>query len=165
MHTLHDVNFKAVVAKVRWFVFGLVVLVAVVAWTSDSITMQGERTIYTARCEQGAWQGTHCTGQMVAGDRYRFRALKVHGEVFFWIVGSTEPSGKFTGCDVKDGRNWSCRNKADAPDAAKSVTLEMAHGHPVRAASGPTRPFHAVSKLTWVFLDRGWWFGNTAEED
>ena len=160
-----DLRFKVVVTRLRWFVVALVVFVAAVTWTSDSITMQGERTVYTVGCEQGAWDGNRCTGHMVAGDRYRFRALKAHGEVLFWIMGSSEPSGRFVGCDVKDGRNWSCRAKADTPDAARTVTLEMVRGRPVRDDIGPTRPFHRVSKLTWILVDRGLWFGSTAAED
>jgi hypothetical protein len=140
-------------------------IVGIVAWASDVITMQGERTIYTVKCDGGSWTGVRCSGKLVAGDRYRFRALKAHGEVFFWILGSTEPSGRFTGCDVEDGRNWSCRAKATSAEAARSVTLEMVHGQPVRdPAGGPTRPFHSVSKFTWVLIGRGLWFGDTAQE-
>ena len=43
--------------------------------------MQGERTVYTVDCTNGAWQGDHCSGQVAAGMRYRYRALKGHGEV------------------------------------------------------------------------------------
>ena len=39
------------------FWFGILVVIGVAAfltWTSDSITMQGERTIYTVGCTEGA---------------------------------------------------------------------------------------------------------------
>ncbi|HEX7441836.1 MAG TPA: hypothetical protein VF319_17250, partial [Caldimonas sp.] len=89
------------------------------AWASDFVTMQGERTIYTVDCKNGVWQGDRCGGQVVAGTRYRFRALKPHGEVIFWMVGSKEPSGKFNECTIQDGRNWVCKVCADA---ARSIT-------------------------------------------
>ena len=41
------------------------------------------------------WQGERCSGRLVAGDRYRYRALKPHGEVIFWTVGTKDKSGKF----------------------------------------------------------------------
>ncbi len=121
-------------------------------WATDSITLQGERTVYTARCEQGSWVGDRCTGKLAAAERYRYRVLKPHSEVFFWVVASSEPSGKFTECVIQDGRNWQCKANADA---AKSITLEMSKGYPMRDKSGTTRPYHAVSKLTWTLLRLG----------
>ena len=151
--------------RLRWFLLALALIVGIVAWASDVITMQGERTIYTVKCDGGSWTGVRCSGKLVAGDRYRFRALKAHGEVIFWTVGSSEPSGKFVDCDVKDGRNWSCKSKAASPDAVRSVTLEMVRGRPVHDRSGPTRPLYSVSKLTWMLLKQRWWFGDTVEAD
>ena len=43
--------------------------------------MQGERTIYTVECQAGSWNGDRCSGQLVAGPRYRYRALPPHSEV------------------------------------------------------------------------------------
>ncbi len=128
-------------------------------WATDTVTLQGERTIYTARCEQGSWQGELCTGKLVAAERYRYRVLKPHNEIFFWIAGSSEPSGKFTDCVIQDGRNWRCQSNQDA---SRSITLEMARGYPVADPSGVTRPFHAVSKLTWELLNVGIAVTNTA---
>ncbi|HEX9391128.1 MAG TPA: hypothetical protein VF928_07435 [Usitatibacteraceae bacterium] len=128
-------------------------------WATDTVTLQGERTIYTARCEQGSWQGELCTGNLVAAERYRYRVLKPHNEVFFWVVGSSEPSGKLTDCAIQDGRNWRCQPNADS---ARSITLEMAKGCPVPDSGGLTRSYHAVSKLTWVLLDNGIAITNTA---
>lgn len=136
----------------------LLILAAVLAvfytlvWVTDTVTLQGERTIYTARCEQGSWAGDRCAGKLVAAERYRYRVLKAHSEVFFWIVGSLEPSGKFTDCVIQDGRNWQCKANADA---LRSITLEMSKGYPVADASASTRPYHAVSKLTWTLLSVG----------
>ncbi len=122
------------------------------AWASDFVTMQGERTVYTVDCVSGAWQGDQCTGRLVAGSRYRFRALKPHGEVIFWTVGSNEPSGKFDDCQIQDGRNWVCKACADA---ARSITLKMEQGFPVADAPQVTRPFRSVSKWRWLLLERG----------
>jgi len=38
----------------------LLMLVGVV-WASDWITLQDERTVFTATCERGAWQGARCS--------------------------------------------------------------------------------------------------------
>ncbi|MEO6363017.1 MAG: hypothetical protein ABIO71_07290 [Caldimonas sp.] len=135
-----------------------IVVIAVVGsllfagWASDFITMQGERTIYTVDCAGGSWQGAGCTGSVVTGPRYRYRALKPHREVIFWTVGSTEPSGKFNECSIQDGRNWLCKV---CPDAARSITLQMAKGVPVPGPDSVTRPFRAVSKWRWLLLQRG----------
>jgi hypothetical protein len=139
---------------VRVWAFVLLVLVALgfAAWASDFVTMQGERTVYTVDCANGAWQGDHCSGQVAAGIRYRYRALKPHGEVIFWTVGTSEPSGKFKECTIQDGRNWVCKVCADA---ARSITLQMAQGVPVSAAPAVTRPFRAVPKWRWLLLQRG----------
>ena len=118
-------------------------------WSSDVITLQGERTIYTANCRDGSWQTTRCSGRLVAADRYRFRVLKAHKEVVFWTVGATGPSGKYTECDIQDGRNWRCKPNADA---AQTITLEMARGLAVPDATGAAKPFHAIAKWRWWLL-------------
>jgi hypothetical protein len=144
-----------------WLLVAAVIAVfATSVWFNDYITLQGERTVYTAACQQGTWIGDRCTGKLVAGERHRFRALKAHNEVFFWIAGDrTQPSGRFTDCVIADGRNWSCKPNADAP---RSITLALARGRPVIDPTANTRPFHAVSKLKWVLLDYGIPVGDTA---
>lgn len=138
---------------VRLWAFGAIVLVALgfAAWASDFVTMQGERTVYTVDCKNGTWQGDRCSGQVSASTRYRYRALKPHNEVIFWTVGTNEPSGRFKECTIQDGRNWVCKV---CPDAARSITLQMAQGAPV-AEPAVTRPFRAVSKWRWLLLRRG----------
>ena len=138
--------------RVWGFVIAICALLGFAAWASDFITMQGERTIYTVERRNGTWTGDHCAGSLVAGERYRYRALKPHGEVIFWTVGTNEPSGKFKECTIQDGRNWACKV---CPDAARTITLQMAHGAPVAAAPAVTRPFRAVSKWRWLLLQRG----------
>lgn len=139
----------------------IAVFAAVLAWLTDAVTLQGERTIYTVECDGGRWDGQACTGRLVAGDRYRFRALRSHGEVLFWRVGAAETSARLPGCDIRDGRNWKCPPGADA---AMSITLEMAHGEAVRDGASPTRAFHAVPKWRWLLLRRGLPAGSAATD-
>jgi len=138
-------------AVIRIWLVALAVVAAFVlfGWANDVVTLQGERTVYTAACKQGVWAGQRCTGQLVAADRYRFRALKARREVLFWTVGIDEPSGRFTDCEIQDGRNWRCN---PAPEAARTITREMVRGRPVADASGLTRPLHAVDKWRWWLL-------------
>jgi hypothetical protein len=56
--------------NVKWIVVVIVVAALGIAlWGSDKITYEGERTIYTVRCEQGTWAGLQCMGRMIAADR------------------------------------------------------------------------------------------------
>ena len=131
---------------------GVVVLIALLIWASDRITLQGERTIYSVNCEGGAWQGNRCTGKLVAGDRYGFRVSKLRHEVIYWIRGSAEPSGKFANCDIVDRDNWSCKIEAGQKP---SITAEMKKGRPTRTAEGGMIPFHDVPKWKWWIIDVG----------
>ena len=136
-----------------WAIISLAIaILGVFVWAIDSITFQGERTIYTARCQGGNWVEDACTGELVAADRYRFRALKAKNEVMFWTAGSPQPSGKLTQCTVEDGRNWSCK---PSPDAIKSITLQIKKGAAIAGPTGSTLPFHAVSKWKWFLLRYG----------
>jgi len=139
--------------RVWGFVIAILAVLGFAAWASDFITMQGERTIYTVECRDGAWAGDRCAGTLVAGQRYRYRALPPHSEVIFWTAGTNEPSGKLDNCVIKDGRNWLCKPNADA---ARSITLQMAEGAPVAGPASVTRPFRSVSKWRWMLLHRGW---------
>jgi hypothetical protein len=143
-----------------WLVgVAVVALLGLVVWADDAITLQGERTVYTVACQQGSWTGQHCAGQLVAADRYRFRALKARREVLFWRVGVDEPSGRFADCVIQDGRNWSCN---PSPDAARSITRAMVRGRPVPDAAGVARSLHAVDKWKWWLLHWGIALGNDA---
>ena len=143
-------------AVTRVWQFAPLLIIAIIAgvflWATDFITLQGEWTVYTLACVQGEWSGDQCTGKLATSERYRFRALKPHKEVFSWIVGSTEPSIHYTQCEIKNRENWTC--KADA-DSARSITLAMVEGHLVPDSSAKTRPFHAVSKVRWMLLKYG----------
>jgi hypothetical protein len=143
----------------RTTVTGLIALLALAglfAWLNDFITLQGERTIYTVECEGGPWNGDTCAGRLVAGSRYRFRALRIHDEVLFWRVGVREQSGRLAGCNIQDGRNWQCPPGAEA---ARSITLVMDHGEAVPGPVGTTLAFHPVPKWRWLFLR---WTGRSA---
>ena len=144
-----------------WWLAGVAVLcVCVWVWLNDQITMQGERTIYTARCDGGEWAGNRCTGTLREGDRYRFRALKNRREVLFWVLGASSPSAKFTDCAIGDGRNWKCAPGADTP---RTITREIASGEPVLDDSPFGLPFHGVSKWKWYLLKANLWPGRTAD--
>jgi hypothetical protein len=128
------------------------VMVGAFLWSVDFITLQGEWTVYTAECQQGTWNGDHCMGKLAASDRYRFRALKRRKEVLFWVLGSPEPSGRLTPCEIENRSNWTCKANADSP---RSITLAMSRGHPVPDPAADTRPFHAISKMKWMLLKYG----------
>ena len=138
--------------QLQWIATSLLVLVVYFIWTTDKITFQGERTVYTVNCANGTWEANRCTGELTAGPRYRYRALKARGEVLFWVLGANEPSSKLTGCTIQDGRNWTCPVTADAKN---SITLALVLGDAQRNAAWPTRHLYAVSKMTWIFLDNG----------
>lgn len=135
--------------QLRWVAIPALLALVFFVWTTDRVTLKGERTIYTVDCRNGNWVGNRCNGEIVAGPRFRYRALKLRGEVLFWILGVPEPSAKLTGCTIQDGRHWTCPASADAP---KSLTLALANGEPVRNPAWPTRPFHTTSKVGWLLL-------------
>jgi hypothetical protein len=128
------------------------IMIAVLLWSVDFITLQGEWTVYTAECKQGAWNGDQCKGTLAASDRYRFRALKRRKEVLFWVPGSTESSGRLAPCEIENRSNWICKAGADS---ARSIALAMSNGRPVTDPAAGTRPFHAVSKVKWMLLKYG----------
>ncbi len=146
--------------KLRWVAIPAMLLFTVFIWSTDRVTLQGERTIYTVNCRGGSWQENRCSGEITVGPRFRYRALKLRGEVLFWVLGSQEASSKLTGCLIQDGRNWTCPASADAP---KSLTLALSRGDPVRYPGWPTRPFHSTSKFGWWLLDAGISFGQVIE--
>jgi hypothetical protein len=147
--------------KRSWLITLPILLAAALAiWAADIVNLQGERTVYTAGCDNGKWEGDLCTGKLVAAERFRFRALRVHREVFFWNVGvASDPSGKFTDCEISNGRNWVCKPEVSGP---KSITLAMARGKTVPDTTGQTRPSHPVSKFTWTLLSYGLYYGSSA---
>jgi hypothetical protein len=142
-------------------VFAALAAVIFAVWVSDRVTLQGERTVYTVECRDGAWQGARCSGRLVAAERFRFRALKPHREVVFWTVRGQAPSGKFTDCNIKDGRNWTCTANAEA---SSTITLQMSGGLPVHDTTGRTRAFHSVTKWQWFLLSWGIPIGSAADD-
>lgn len=146
--------------RIWLFVLAAAAALAVFLWANDKITLEGERTVYTVDCRGGTWQGTHCSGELKSSDRYQFRALKSHREVVFWTAGASEPSGKLTDCDIRSGRDWTCR---PTPDMQRTVTLQMKKGEPVPDDSGLGRQFHAIAKWRWYLLRAGVPVGSSAE--
>lgn len=138
---------------------GVSVVVGAAAYATDFVTLQGERTVYTADCKQGVWKGDQCTGILVAGNRYRFRALKSHGEVLFWTSGVPGPIGKFTECEIANGRNWSCKPNADG---SRAVAHAMVRGRPVLELG---RAVHSISKPRWWLLKQGVPTGNSVSDE
>jgi hypothetical protein len=130
----------------------LIAVLALVLWGSDRITLQGERTIFTVNCDRGNWQGSRCTGDLVVGEQYAFRASRTRNEVFYWVRGSNAPSGKFSDCMVKDRDNWTCNVQIDQKPA---LTFEMSKGKPTRGGLGLAMPFHSVPKWKWWALKLG----------
>ena len=133
---------------------GLAVLGALAAliWASDHITLQGERTIYTVECADGKWEGDRCTGRLVAGPRYAFRASQSRHEVIYWVRGSKAPSGKFTDCTVRNRDNWSCNVEVDQLPA---LTYELVDGKPTRGTAGLTMTLQPVPKWKWYAIEAG----------
>jgi hypothetical protein len=138
---------------VKWFaVLSALIALGVMTWASDKIGYEGERTVYSVRCEQGIWEGWRCTGRLVAGDRYRFRASRSRREVLYWIVGSSGASGKYADCEVFDRGNWTC---TEAVGQVPTITHEMVKGHPTHDGDRAMLPFHAVPKWQWWLLNVG----------
>ncbi len=137
----------------RWLALAfLCALFGLGIWASDRVTYQGERTVFTVDCRDGAWDALRCTGRMVAGDRHRFRASRSRQEVLYWVVGSSMPSGKFGDCRVKSRGNWSCNVLAGSPP---TIAHEMNDDRPVNFVPGLDLPYRAVSKWKWMLLDAG----------
>ncbi|MEO8344152.1 MAG: hypothetical protein ABI607_00520 [Betaproteobacteria bacterium] len=130
----------------------VIVALGIFIWASDRITMEGQRTIYTVSCEQGAWDGLRCSGRVRASDRHRFRASRSRHEVVYWIAGSNTPSGKFIDCNITDRDRWVCAPRAGEPP---TIAHELIDGRPVQQAGNSNVPFHAVSKWKWWALDLG----------
>lgn len=136
----------------------LIIVSAVVAavgftiWAGDSITPEGQRTVFTAECQRGVWQGSTCDGRLVAGRRYVFQSLKKKGEVDFWVIGSPGSFGRYTDCAIRDGRDWSCKPNADG---ARTIAHELDKGRPVADTDGSTLAFHQVPKWKWLLMACG----------
>ena len=127
-------------------------VVVVLVWTSDRVTLQGERTIYTVDCTGGTWNGERCTGRLAAGARHAFRASARRNEVVYWIKGSDAPSGKYTDCTVQNRDNWTCNVRVGQPSAA---TYELRDGRPTKGSLGLTMDFHDVPKWKWWAINGG----------
>jgi hypothetical protein len=143
----------------KWLIGVVVIVVGLLVWAGDKITLKGHHTIHTVQCRDGNWEGLRCKGVMIAGDRYRFSASRSRQEVIFWIAGSTEPSGTYTDCVVKDRDNWKCNV---SPGQRATVTHALVEGRP--ANGGPdSLPIHVVHKWKWWLLRCGIQVFSTAD--
>ncbi len=131
----------------------VIVALGVFIWSTDRITFQGERTVYTVTCDGGAWVDAHCTSKLVATARYTFRASRSRQEVLYWIVGSNTPSGRYADCHVENRGNWSCN--VAIGNQPPTVTYEMKNDRPVPGLEGLAVPFHAVPKWKWWAIRYG----------
>ena len=118
-------------------------------WATDFVTLQGEWTIYTAFCKKGTWEGASCTGSLAPSARYRFRALKAHREVLFWTAGESGESGRYTRCEIQDGRNWFCP-ATESP--VRAITHRMIQGNPQPDSDAGAIAFHRIPKWKWEML-------------
>lgn len=138
--------------RVWWFLAAALVILATLAWSSDTITLQDQWTIYTARCGEGAWQGKHCTGRLVAAERHHFVADKPKSEVAFDVIGvQGGVSGRLSQCAVDDGRNWKC---LVGGIATYPITRQLVQGDPVDRNDGPDLT-RRISKRQWLLLRLG----------
>jgi hypothetical protein len=133
-------------------VIALLLIAILLIWASDRITLQGERTIFAVKCEQGRWDGERCTGRLVPGDRFAFRASTVRHEVLHWIRGSQSPSGKYSDCSIKDRDNWSCEVQSTQ---GPRTTRAMVNGVLTNVCPQSNARYHWVSKWKWWALTVG----------
>jgi hypothetical protein len=134
-------------------------LLCLTAWLHDFFTSTGAKTVYTAECAGGAWRGRTCTGHLVVADRHRFKPLKAHSEVLYWVAGSSDPSRKLEGCKIDNAKDWTCPIPADAH---AMIATAMQYGEPI-GQPGKTMAFHAVPKWKWLLLEQGASFFHEAD--
>jgi hypothetical protein len=138
---------------VKLLATALVILAfGVFVWATDKITFEGERTVYTVTCGHGTWERSRCTSRLATSDRYTFKASRSRQEVLYWVVGSKQPSGKYTDCQVANRGNWTCNVRVDQP---MTITYEMKNDRPAHGAEGLALPFYAVPKWKWWAIRYG----------
>ena len=138
------------VRRYVWLAYGLALIFLVIfAWGSDFFSPKGERTLYTARCQNGQWEDGHCTGRLESAERIRYKVQKLHREVAYRAVGASSPAGHLTRCTITNGRNWSCAEDSGPPG---SITLGLTNGKPDQSTPGHARTERCVSKWTWFRL-------------
>jgi hypothetical protein len=127
---------------------------AALVWSSDQITLQGERTIYAVACERGTWSGNRCDTALAPAERHAFRASRTRQEVLYWIRGSKQPIKRYADCEVENRDNWTCRVHADQ----RPPPLDgLINGRPASTPADPTTGvrLHAVPKWKWYAMRLG----------
>jgi hypothetical protein len=128
-------------------------------WATDAVRPHGVRTIYTAKCKPGTWEGSRCYGRLVAGPAYRFEIVEASGEVRFWSSDEPALKGTYSSCRVADRANWFCD---PAAETVKTIAHQMVDDHPVSDPKIPTVPFHEIEKWRWLLLSIGVPVGHAA---
>lgn len=142
------------VARLTHGAIGVAVLLgalATFAWATDAVRISGVRTIYTAKCTLGMWEGDHCFGRLVAGPRYRFDIDAATRQVRFSSSDDPAIRGEYSNCLVTDEANWSCEPSAQSP----TIAHQMVSGHPVADPQLPTAPLREIQKWRWLLLSIG----------
>ena len=139
------------------FVCAVLAVLFGIIWADDAISLQGQRSVYTAECQDGGWQVMHCVGRLAAGARYTFQVAKGRNEVLFWRLDAPRAIGHLTNCVIADGRNWTCKSE---PDAERAITMQMQNGSPMPSQNGNPSAFHAVPKWRWWLLRFGMAWGH-----
>ena len=135
--------------RALWLWTAALCLAGVLAiWLSGAITLQGQWTLYTARCSSGQWDGDRCTGRLVAAERWHFDAKKAIGEVDYKTLGRESRNGRLSQCLIEDGRDWACEQVASG---TPPITNRLVRGSPVGRLN-TTDGVRPVPKWRWLAL-------------
>lgn len=135
--------------RLGWWLLALLGLtpVAVTGWLNDAVTLEDHWSLYTARWVGGQWQEHRCTGTLLAAERFDYTASTVSQSVQVRVDGAPLRQAVLRGCQVVDGRNWSC------PLAPEPATFAFAiqKGLPTILATGRFAD-EQTTKADWLWL-------------
>ncbi len=80
--------------------------------------------------------------------------------MLFWTAGASDESGRYTGCTIQNGREWSCPPN---DHANRTITHQMLRGVPVASPASHPLVFHRIPKWKWEALRIGIPVGNAAQ--
>ena len=139
-------------ARLALTIFIVSGVLASFAWATDAIPPRGVRTVYTANCKPGTWEGNRCYGRLIAGPHYRFEVNEQRGEVHFSTNDDPATKGTYSHCHVIDSANWSCDPTLQA---TRTIAHQMVGGRMVGDPTVPTLPFHEIEKWRWLLFSIG----------
>lgn len=128
------------------------IMLGALGWAMDVLVVPKERVVYSVACSDGSWVGLRCTGRMLPGERFAFLPSIDRQEVIYWTVESQVPSEKFIDCQVRDQRNWVCKDRFRQ---SPMIPCAMVQGRPVDPDRMAAPTIHGVSKWKWWALDLG----------